>query len=286
MSRIYYTDNINYNTRFVSNYFYYIKIILAKTVFLISLILSVFLIVNYKHQGKANKRLTNFVDNISIVPHFFVVSSEKIVLDLCEFLQNIFFIYKENKNLLVENRKLKYKLLQINYLKNENNELKDIVNFFNSEINNSNTVSTKPYLITSSRFTHKMKVNLGTKDGLNEGNLVFNNIGELIGRLIRVEENTSEVMLLTDIDSKIPVITQSNRMRLILNGNNTKYLDISYHLYTDSKINENDLVYTTNDGNILPSGLYIGKIIKVNKELKIEIDRDQIFPNMIIIQKK
>ena len=130
-------------------------------------------------------------------------------------------------------------------------------------------------------------LNVGSDDGVQEGNIVLGTKKSVIGRIVNVKEDSSSVLLLTDINSKIPVYTLDTNERLILSGTNNNNLEIDFFNSKNPNLIDGDLVYTSGDSNIIPNGLYIGKIVKKGDKFIVETDENmnKIFTVMVIVPK-
>ena len=92
----------------------------------------------------------------------------------------------------------------------------------------------------------------------------------LLGYINEVGFNSSRVLSLTDINVKAPAVILGKDIKVILAGNNSKYLDILNYLDISS-LKSGDKVFTSGDGNMYPAGLYIGKVkIKLNGSFVVE----------------
>src|SRR5690606_15094384 len=76
-------------------------------------------------------------------------------------------------------------------------------------------------------FTRTVLVNAGTGLGVAQGQPVINGDG-LVGRIIESGEHSARVLLLTDINSRMPVITETSRERAIAAGDNSTNLSLLY----------------------------------------------------------
>jgi rod shape-determining protein MreC len=109
----------------------------------------------------------------------------------------------------------------------------------------------------------------GKKDNiLLSSPVIYNNT--LLGYINEVGFNSSRVLSLTDINVKAPAVILGKDVKVILAGNNSKYLDILNYLDISS-LKSGDKVFTSGDGNMYPAGLYIGKVkIKLNGSFVVE----------------
>ena len=85
----------------------------------------------------------------------------------------------------------------------------------------------------------------------------------MIGRVLKVMNDISSVILINDSRSKIPVITSSSRIRAILAGNNSNIMKLIY-LPKDHNIKKGDMVFTSGDGDTLPPGHLVGIVSNID----------------------
>ena len=90
----------------------------------------------------------------------------------------------------------------------------------------------------------------------------------LIGSVIEVYEKYSRVLLINDINSRIPVRVGEKNIKAIITGNNTDKIDLLY-LKDNLVFEENDLVYTSGDGGYFNPAIPIGIIKKENNAIYI-----------------
>ncbi len=163
-------------------------------------------------------------------------------------------IYQENRNLKEENAALKKTQELSLVLASENQNLRKMLNFVPEHgvkyITGRIAAETGGPYIRSAYFT------AGQKAGVKKGQIVMNEEG-VVGRIIEVGENTSRVLLITDINSRIPVVTGDVGELAIAAGNNGSLLQLIY-LPEGSKVKLGEEVYTSGDGQFFPHGLLIG----------------------------
>ena len=103
-------------------------------------------------------------------------------------------------------------------------------------------------------------LNAGRKDGVEKGNAVLFN-GVFIGQVIRVGENSSRVLLISDVNSMIPVVVSNSRIPSILTGENLILPSLKF-LPNNVKLTRGSVVQTSGHGGLLPSGLPIGTVVQ------------------------
>ena len=212
--------------------------------------------------GKAD---LNIVNRVSIVisdlssPVISSISNQtKIIGNSFNYLKNTASIRDENKYLLTENIRLKKFEILSKIYENENILLKNQLNLIPQNYNNFITV--KAINAPGNIFSHSLLLNAGRKDGVQKGNAVLFN-GIFIGQIIRVGENSSRILLISDVNSMIPVVVSNNRIPSILTGENLILPSLNF-LPNNVKLKEGSVVQTSGHGGLLPSGLPIGIVVK------------------------
>ena len=184
------------------------------------------------------------------VPENFVKKSYVTIL-------NHFKVYDENK-LLKE--KLDFELSKnynFEYILEENKRLKSTIeetNILTSEIIGKVLVDKK------SPFLRSVIINRGSKDRVELGMAVMDK-SYLIGKVVEVSFTTSRVLLLSDLNSKVPVDIMPNNIQSILSGTGDNEGVIQYTRQQDL-IEENAIAFTSGAGGLFKSGIPIGKIFK------------------------
>ena len=158
-------------------------------------------------------------------------------------------------------------------LKSEFEELKKLNNISNTLID-FDKVSTCVIERNRMYWFNTITINKGTSSGIKENMAVVSGDG-LVGRVLKVSNNTSEIKLITtsDINNKISVMIKKENDTIygILSGYNNNVLEIT-SLNKDIDNLDNSLVYTSGMGGIFPSGIIIGKV-KGIKEDKYDVSK-------------
>jgi len=110
-------------------------------------------------------------------------------------------------------------------------------------------------------FVKSFLLPVGTKDGVHEGNAVLSGHG-LVGRVVEAGSQSARVLLVTDLNSRIPVMVQNTRTRAILAGKNGDLLQLE-RLPIDSGLTVGQRIVTSGDGGQLPPDIPIGTIVKI-----------------------
>ena len=113
-------------------------------------------------------------------------------------------------------------------------------------------------------LSNMLIINAGKNDGVYKGQIVVDARG-VIGRVSHVSNRSSRVQLLTDINSRVPVLIENNRTRAILTGKNTNLANL-IHLPQGAKIWPGDRIITSGHGGAFPSGLPIGVVASLRDD--------------------
>lgn len=181
------------------------------------------------------------------------------VQDVRNWFANLTNIYVQNAELREANRRLMQWQHVAIQLEAENNALRELLNYSAQEELRFTTAK-----IISDRggpFTRTVMINAGTGLGIAVGQPIINGEG-LAGRIIESGTHSARVLLLTDINSRVPVITSDSRERAIAAGNNTDTLQLLY-LPDDTAITVGEKLVTSGDGNTVPAGLPVGEVIRI-----------------------
>lgn len=108
-------------------------------------------------------------------------------------------------------------------------------------------------------FLRSALINLGRDHGVRVGYAVINGEG-LIGRTVDAGASVSRVLLLDDLNSRIPVLVGSGGIRAVASGDNGGELRLDF-LPDDAKLYPGDEVYTSGSDGVLPRGLRVGIVI-------------------------
>ncbi|MGB0749325.1 MAG: rod shape-determining protein MreC [Magnetospiraceae bacterium] len=126
-------------------------------------------------------------------------------------------------------------------------------------------VSARVVADTGGTFLHSVLITAGELDGIEKGMAVMAPEG-MVGRIATVGKSSSRVLLVTDLNSRIPVLIGENRVRAILAGTNTESPRLM-HLPSNAKIEPGERVITSGHGGALPPGLSIGVVAHVADDL-------------------
>ena len=206
-----------------------------------------------------------------VVYHTSVVSSQPTV-----FRKYIVKISEQHYKLLKKNKFLESELHYLNqekfnnvFLKTENEILKEALDLSNNnQFERDFSISARVILDQSSPFLKSILINKGTNSGITKGMAVFSK-DYLMGIVIETNYLTSRVLLLTDLNSKIPVVIAESNTNAILEGTgNQQNLRLSY-LPATFVMESNKIIFTSGKDGFLSPGIPVAQtyLDKKNKIL-------------------
>jgi len=113
---------------------------------------------------------------------------------------------------------------------------------------------------TDGPFVRSLLLNVGSNDGVRVGNPVMS-INGLVGHVINTGPNTTRVLRISDLNSRIAVASSRSSATAILAGDNSDSPKLSF-INQPENWSLGDRVITSGDDGFLPRGLDVGKVIQ------------------------
>lgn len=107
-------------------------------------------------------------------------------------------------------------------------------------------------------FPGSLIVDAGMQSGVKDGSAVLDGSG-LVGRVAGIGESASRIILLTDLNSRVPVVLQPSGAQAILAGDGSDRPRLT-RLANRTSIVAGERVVTSGDGGLLPAGLPVGHV--------------------------
>ena len=210
-------------------------------------------------------------------------------------IKKLTLLQTENQKLRAENEKLRSWYLKALTLNTEVQALRGLANL--NVPGAQSFVSTRVIADPGNAFVKSLLIPVGTQDGIAEKQAVISEDG-LIGRVVSTGQNASRVLLMTDVNSRIPVMVEGVNQQAILAGQNDD-VPVLTHISKDAVLEDGARVLTSGHGGYVPLGLPVGRVVKgkdgkygvqtfadMNNLLYVKAVRHPVDPNLIEAQIK
>lgn len=189
-----------------------------------------------------------------------LVTVSKPIQQAAGFVRNITglaSLQAENAHLQQENARLREWYQAALLLEAENKSLKQLLNV---KIEPQNTYVTSRIIADSGNtYVKSLLADAGRKDGVKKGQAVISGDG-LVGRVVEDGDKASRILLITDINSRVPILVENSSQHAIMAGTNED-MPILQHVQQGSDIQDGARIVTSGHGGIFPQGLPVGRVV-------------------------
>jgi rod shape-determining protein MreC len=179
-------------------------------------------------------------------------------------------IYGENQRLREENETLLQWQQVARRLESENQELRDLSHYQPGDA--VWYISGRVIGTAGGAYSRSLLIDRGGMDGIAKGQAATSGIG-LVGRIAEVGDRAARVLLLTDLNSRIPVTLQSSHERAILAGDNSARPMLAF-LAPNAKPELGERVVTSGDGGVFPPGIPVGVVVSTGSQVRVATAAD------------
>lgn len=177
--------------------------------------------------------------------------------ELARDIDGIFSLQAENHQLREDRDRLLHWQMVARKLDSENKQLKKLLEF--SPVPEEGYISARVIGDAGGAFVHSLVLNAGGRERVRKGQAVITGEG-LAGRIISTGGRSSRVLLISDLNSRIPVLVESTRTRAILAGDNRDILNL-LHLPPGAVVSPGDRIVTSGHGGAFPAGIPVGIVV-------------------------
>ena len=179
-------------------------------------------------------------------------------------------LYKDYGQLKKENEILKSNVTRLDFLELENTQLRKLIE---EQVSSpSNLLSARVMLDKQSPYLNSFIINIGSNKNIKNGMAVLDG-KNFIGRIVDVNFFSSRVLLVSDLNSKIPIITEPSGFQGILGGHGENKPSIEY-LPENNSVGNGDKVFTSGKEGIFFPGIPIGKVKIEDDQFKVKLFSD------------
>tara|TARA_B100000900_G_scaffold247586_1_gene210630 strand:+ start:816 stop:2030 length:1215 start_codon:yes stop_codon:yes gene_type:complete len=198
------------------------------------------------------------------IPENFIINSYKRIIEYSNFYEEFKLNSEELKN-------FKSKEVLNEIIISENKELKGLIEDFTLT---TSKILAKVIVDHDSPFLKTIIINKGSSDGLKIGTNIFDK-SYLVGRVIETNFKTSRVLLLSDLNSSVPISIIPGNVQAIVIGDGATSGEIKY--IKDNLIDEiqkQSIGYTSGTGDLFRSGVPVGRLNTDNGKIFINFYSD------------
>jgi rod shape-determining protein MreC len=170
--------------------------------------------------------------------------------------QRILDVYEENARLREENARLLQWQDIARRLEQDNAAYRALLNVRREP--QSTFITARVVGDVGSPFVRTLLLNAGRRDGVRRGFVALSGDG-VIGRVVAVGERSARLLLLSDLNSRIPVILEPSRHRAVLAGDNSGWPRLLF-LPHGTRLAPGERVVTSSHGGAFPEGLMVGVV--------------------------
>ena len=178
---------------------------------------------------------------------------------MIEGVRTVASLRAENVRLQGENDLLKRWRRRAEILESENRQLRSVTGA--ATVENRTPITARAVTAPGGGFAHTVLISIGSERGIVRGNPVVTADG-LVGIVIDVGLKHARVLMISDINARIPVILASSSWPGLTVGQNGQYLELKF-LPREANPKIGELVLTSGHGGVLPNGLPVGRVDQV-----------------------
>ena len=212
-----------------------------------------------------------FINEIVYRSSFIVSIPENIIKNSYFGIKEYSTFYKDYDTNKDELENLKSKEISSKIIISENKELKNLIEDYTLS---SNKILAKVIVDHMSPFLRTIIINKGSSEGLEIGTNIYDR-NYLVGRVIEVNYKSSRVLLLSDLNSSVPISITPGNVQAIVVGDGKNSGEIKYIKDNLAKyIEDQSIAYTSGTGSIFKSGIPVGRVSEIENRFLINFYSD------------
>ena len=232
----------------------------------ISIILLYFETIDVKSLNYTRSFIKDSIYRVSVI----ISSPARGLSSMATTANNHINLYKNYNHIKEENSKLKNKISKQDFLILENSQLRKLID--EQMISDTNLVSSRVMLDKQSPYLNSLIINSGNNKSIKNGMAVLDGMN-FIGRIVDANFFSSRVLLISDLNSKIPVIIEPSGFHAILSGRGKDKPTLDY-LPENHSVKSGDKIYTSGKEGIFKAGIPIGVAEKTSDKINVKLFSD------------
>lgn len=183
------------------------------------------------------------------------------VNDLITTIDHVINVHDENARLRQENARLLHWQEAARQLERDNAHYRQLLSVRSRS--STRYITARVIGETGGPFVRTLVLAAGQRDGVAAKQAVLGARG-LVGRVTEVGQDAARILLITDLNSRVPVLVEESRRRAILAGDNTGLPRLMF-MEAEAEIRPGDRIVTSGHGGIFPPGLPVGVVAQAGE---------------------
>ena len=229
------------------------------------LFLSIFILILSNFDLKIINHIKFGINEVIYRSSYLISIPENKIKEVISEIKSHIDLHESHQNELIKIENTEQIIALNNFLTAENKKLRELID----ESINSEEIFARVLIDKESPFLKSIVLNKGSKDNVKIGMAIMDR-NYLVGQIIEVNYSNSRALLLSDLNSKIPVIIEPNGINAILSGQGHNDFAGLEFLPKLKKIKEGDVVYTSGVDGIISQAIPIGKVIEKDEIFFVE----------------
>ena len=231
------------------------------------------------------KKIKILINEIVYRSSFIISLPENLIMDTYSLINEYSNFFKDYNVIKKELEEFRSRDISSRIIVSENKELKNLIEDYKVS---SNKILAKVIVDHKSPFLRTVIINRGSSEKVEIGTNIYDK-NYLVGRVIEVNYKSSRVLLLSDLNSSIPISITPGNIQAIIVGDGKNSGEIKYikdNLIED--IEDQSIAYTSGSGSIFRSGIPVGRVNIYGNKLLINFysDFDQLKYVFVEIQQE
>lgn len=224
-------------------------------------------------------QMRQIVTDVSVPVIFILTRPVVLVQFFFDEAKDYISLIGTNEKLRGENIRLRSQQDEIDYLKTL---IRDYEALLQVQPAQAYEFATARVLVdTGGPFVRTIIINAGLNSGIESGQAVIGAQG-LIGRVVSVGEFSARVLLITDLNSRIPIRIEPEGQNAILAGNNTNFPQLEF-IADEIALTNGARIVASGHGGQIPPGIIIGHVLKRRNQSVVIVPREN-FANLNFVR--
>lgn len=178
------------------------------------------------------------------------------------WMDSVVRVFTINQELRDENQILKEWQGVAQVLSLENKRLKELIG--RAEFDKPTLLTARVIGVLGGPYVRSVLIDQGYDDGVRDGRAVMDEHG-LVGRIILLGDSASRILLINDLNSRVPVRVERTNQNAMVVGQNDKLMGLMFYP-VGAEIIVGDRLFTSGHGRAFPPDIFVGTVTRVEND--------------------